>query len=83
MRIYVGNLSPEVTEDELRKTFQAFGQVSFVKISQDEINNTPAGSGMVGMAISLEGKAAIAGLHKNELRGRAITVNEAGAHSRQ
>ena len=83
MRIYVGNLSPDVTEDELRNAFRVFGQVSFVKISQDLTQDALTSFGLVGMVVKLEAKAAIAGLHMSKLKGRAITVNEAGVHSRQ
>lgn len=82
MRIYVGNLSLDVTEGELRTAFQVFGKVSFVKISQDATNSTPMNFGLVGMAVPLEAKAAIAGLHMNKMKGRVLTVNEAGVHAR-
>jgi RNA recognition motif-containing protein len=83
MRIYIGNLSSDVTEDELRKVFQAFGQVSFVKISMDLTNNTPINFGLVGMAVPREAKAAIAGLHGKELKGTVPAISEAGVHPRQ
>jgi RNA recognition motif-containing protein len=82
LRIYVENLHPEVTEEELRKTFQAFGKVTFVKINPDVTQEIPANSGMVGMDARPEARAAIAGLHMNEMKGRVVTVREAGVHSR-
>jgi RNA recognition motif-containing protein len=82
MRIYTVNLAPAVTEDELREAFRVFGQVSFVKITQEQVQDALVCSGMVGMPIRLEAKAAIAGLHGKVLKGNVITVNEVGVRSR-
>ena len=78
MRIYAANLAPSVTEDDLRAAFAAFGQVTFVKIQQDPFNDVPPSSGMVGMPSKLEAKAAIAGLNGKNLKGKPLSVNEAG-----
>lgn len=85
MRIFARDLAPDVTEDDLREAFRGFGQVSFVKINKDEWLDAPEReySAMIGMPITMEAKAAIAGLHGKKLKGKSITVNEAGvrAHS--
>jgi len=77
MNIFAGNLSQDVTEDDLRKAFRAFGQVSFVNIVRDRFDKNSAGFGFLEMPMLTEAKAAIAGLHATELKGRALTVKEA------
>ena len=77
MNIYAGNLSREVTESDLREAFRAFGEVSFVNIVRNRLNNTSAGFGFLEMPVQLEAEAAIAGLHTKELKGQPLTVNEA------
>ena len=77
MRLYVGNLSRDVTDDELREAFQAFGQVTEVTIVKDRFNGVSKGFGFVEMPLEAEAKNAIAGLHKKEMKGRSLDVNEA------
>jgi len=81
MNIYVGNLSPEVTEEELRKAFQAFGQVASVNIIKDRYSGQPRGFGFVEMPTKAEAQAAITGLTGKELKGQALSVNEARPRS--
>jgi len=75
--IYVGNLSYEATEDDLRSAFQAFGEVSSVAIIMDKMTGRSRGFGFVEMPEKTQAEAAISGLNLQEVRGRAITVNEA------
>ena len=77
MNIFAGNLAREVTEDDLRQMFRAFGQVSFVNIVRNRVNNTSAGFGFIDMPVQLEAEAAITALHLKELKGQPLTVNEA------
>ncbi len=77
MNIYVGNLSHEATEQELREAFEAFGQVTSVKIITDKFSGVSRGFGFVEMSTKAEAQSAIAGLNGKELKGRALTVNEA------
>ena len=77
MKIYVGNLPPEVTEQELREEFAAFGEVASVNIIKDKYSGRPRGFGFVEMAVVSEGQAAIAGLNGKALRDQALTVNAA------
>ncbi len=76
MNIYVGNLSPETTEDDLRQTFEAFGQVISVKILKDRVTGESNGFGFVGMEVSDEGQTAISELNDKNLKGNAIKVEE-------
>ena len=77
MKIYVGSLSYEVTEEDLRQEFGAFGEVTSVNIITDKISGRPKGFGFVEMARKSEGEAAIAGLNGKELKERTIVVSEA------
>ena len=77
MNIFAGNLAQDVTEDDLRKVFRAFGQVSFVNIVRDRFNKTSAGFGVLEMPLLSEAEAAIAGLHTTQLKGKPMTVKEA------
>lgn len=81
MNIYVGNLSYEVTQEELQKTFDAFGQVESVKIIKDNYSGRSKGFGFVGMPDSASAQSAIAGLDGKALKGRTIKVNEARART--
>jgi len=79
MNIYVGNLSLETTEDELRKEFTEFGEVVSVTIMDDKYigSGQPRGYGYVEMASKSEGTTAIANLEGKRLRDRVVNVVEA------
>jgi len=79
MNIYVGNLSLETTEDELRREFAEFGEVISVTIMNDTHigSGQPRGYGYVEMALKSEGVAAIAGLEGKQLRDRVVNIVEA------
>jgi RNA recognition motif-containing protein len=77
MNIYVGNLAWAVSDDELRRTFEAYGQVSSATVIKDKATGKSRGYGFVEMSDATEAQAAITALNGKELRGRAITVNEA------
>jgi len=77
MKIYVGNLSYNVTEEELRQALEAFGPVNSATIIKDKSTGQSKGFGFVEMAAEADGKSAIEGLNGKELKGRAIVVNEA------
>lgn len=77
MNIYVGNLSYQVSEEELQKAFEAYGQVESAKIIKDNYSGRSKGFGFVEMPVNEEAEAAIAGLNEKDLKGRAITVNKA------
>jgi RNA recognition motif-containing protein len=77
MNIYVGNLSFDVSEEDLQKTFEAFGQVMSANIVKDKYSGQPRGFGFVEMPDQNEARTAIANLNGKELHGRQINVNEA------
>ena len=77
MKIYVGNLSYEATEDELAAEFGAYGNVESVAIPADKYSGRPKGFAFVEMATKSEAEAAIAGLSGKMLKDRTIMVNEA------
>jgi len=77
MKIYVGNLSYDVTEEELQQEFLAYGEVTSVSILTDKFSGRPKGFGFVEMASKSEGEAAITGLNGKMLKERTIVVNEA------
>jgi len=77
MNIYVGNLSRQVSEDELRKAFEAFGEVTSTSIIKDKFSGESRGFGFVEMPTKEEALAAIAELNGKEMKGRVLKVNEA------
>jgi len=77
MNIYVGNLSYDVLGENLRQTFEAFGQVSSAMIVKDKYSGQPRGFGFVEMPDQAEAQAAIQNLNGKELLGRQMNVNEA------
>jgi RNA recognition motif-containing protein len=77
MNIYAGNLSREVTEDELRQAFEEFGQVEKATIIKDKYSGESKGFGFVEMPSKEEGQSAIDNLNGKELKGRTLNVNEA------
>ena len=77
MKIYVGNLSYQVTEEELRNEFTAFGAVNSASIVTDRYDNRPKGFAFVEMPTKSEAEAAIAGLNGKMLQDKALMVNEA------
>lgn len=81
MNIYVGNLAYDLTEDDLRQAFSAFGQVASASIVKDKFSGRSRGFGFVEMPVDAEAKAAIAGLNDKDLKGRALRANEARPRS--
>jgi RNA recognition motif-containing protein len=77
MKIYVGNLSFDVTEEELQAEFTPFGKVESVSIITDKYSGRPKGFAFVEMPSVAEGQAAIAGLNGKTLKDRTLTVNAA------
>jgi len=77
MNIFVGNLSPEVTEAELAELFKRFGDVKSVEASRALFTGTPKGYGFVEMPGKKHSLAAIAGLHGKDFAGRPLKVSEA------
>jgi RNA recognition motif-containing protein len=77
MNIYVGNLSYNMTEDELRDMFSEFGEVSSVNIISDKYSGQSKGFGFVEMPKQSEAEEAIKALNESSVKGRSIKVNQA------
>lgn len=77
MNIFVGNLSREVTAEDLRHAFEGFGQVASATIIKDKVSGQSRGFGFVEMPNKTEAHAATSGLNAKQLKGRPIAVNEA------
>jgi len=81
MNIYVGNLSYEVTEEDLKAAFEAHGNVESAKVIKDMYSGRSRGFGFVEMSVDTEGQSAIDELNGKELKGREIKVSEARPRS--
>jgi cold-inducible RNA-binding protein len=81
MKIYAGNLSFDVTEEELQAEFTAFGKVESVNIITDKYSGRSRGFAFIEMPSVSEGQAAIAGLNGKNLKDRTLTVNAARPRS--
>jgi RNA recognition motif-containing protein len=79
MKLYVGNLSFDTTENDLQDLFTPFGDVREVALIQDKMTNRSRGFGFVTMGNAQSAEAAIAALHEKSFAGRNLTVNEARA----
>ena len=77
MNVYVGNLSYDLSEDDLKTAFEEHGEVSSAKIIFDRYSGRSKGFGFVEMSSDDEAKAAIEALSGKELGGRTMVVNEA------
>ena len=77
MNIYVGNISFDAYEDDLRKAFEAFGTVDSVTIITDRYTGRSKGFGFVEMSNDEEARAAIEGMNGKDVQGRSLNVNEA------
>jgi len=77
MKIYVGNLSYDVTEDELRQEFSSFGEVTSVSIPTDRYSGRPRGFAFVEMPSRSEAELAIKSLNGKIIRERTLQVSEA------
>jgi RNA recognition motif-containing protein len=76
MKMFVGNLSYDVTEDEIAAEFGTYGKVDSVAIPADKISGRPRGFAFVEMSNKTEAEAAIAGLNGKTFKDRSIVVNE-------
>ena len=77
MNIYVGNLSYEVTEEDLKLAFEPYGKVDSANIIKDKYSGQSKGFGFVEMPSKAEAQSAIDGLNGTELKGKTLNVNEA------
>ncbi len=77
MDLYVGNLLFDVTENELKELFEPFGQVTEIRLIMDKFSGKSKGFGFIEMPSKDEAQKAIAELNGKDIKGRAMTVNEA------
>ncbi len=77
MNIYIGNLSFDTTEEDLRKAFEGYGEVSKANVITDKFSGKSRGFGFVEMPSKGEAEAAMTGLNGQELNGQTLNVNEA------
>jgi RNA recognition motif-containing protein len=82
MNIYVGNLSYEATEENLKEAFDVFGEVNSVKVIKDNYTGRSKGFGFVEMPTKAEAQSAIEGLNGKDLKGRSLNVSEARPRSK-
>lgn len=79
MKLYVGNLSFQSTQEDIRALFEPYGQVTDVAIIQDRETGRSRGFGFVTLGSASEGEAAINALHGKPFEGRNLIINEARA----
>ncbi len=77
MNIYVGNLSWQMTDEDLRTLFEQYGSVTSAKIVKDKVSGRSKGFGFVEMPDDTEAQNALSSLYDSEVLGRKIIVNEA------
>jgi len=83
MNIFVGNLSPGITEDDLQQAFEAFGKIASVTVIKDKFSGESRGFGFVEMPDKAEAQSAIDGLNGKDLKGQTLNVNEARPRSEE
>ena len=83
VEIYVGNLSYDMNDAQLRKEFERYGSVKSARVIENRFNHKSKGFGFVEMPNRPEAEAAITGLHDKDLLGRKLRVNEAKNKSRE
>ena len=77
MNIYVGNLTFDVKEDDLKEAFKQFGEISEVRLIMDKYSGKSKGFGFIEMPSKAEAEKAIEEMNGKEFMGRALNVNEA------
>ena len=77
MNIYVGNLSFDATEGQLKELFAQFGQVTEVRLIMDKFSGKSKGFGFIEMPSKEEAEKAIEGLNGKDIKGRTMAANEA------
>ncbi len=83
MNIFVGNLSPEVTDNDLEEAFSKYGKVKSAKVIRDLFSQVSKGFGFVEMYSKNEGLKAIEGLNTTDIKGKNVVINEARPQSKR
>ncbi len=81
MNIYIGNLSSDVTEDDLRQAFEPFGEIASAAVIKDKFSGESRGFGFVEMPAKADALSAIENLNGKEVKGQPLIVNEARPRS--
>jgi len=76
MNIYIGNLGPKASENDLRKAFEPHGRVTSVNLIKDKFNGNPLGFGFVEMPGSKQAQQAVEALNRTKIKGRTVIVSE-------
>ena len=76
-KLFIGNLSYNVTEDELRDVFSQYGEITDLKVITDRMSGRSKGIAFITFATEEAAQAAIEGMHNQEIDGRAVIVNVA------
>ena len=77
MNIYVGNLTFDVSEDDLREAFKQFGEIAEIRLIMDKYSGKSKGFGFIEMPSKAEAEKAIEEMNGKDFKGRALNVNEA------
>jgi RNA recognition motif-containing protein len=77
MNLYLGNLSRDVTEADLRELFQPFGKIDSLKVIKDKFSGVSKGFGFIEMPVKEEAEAAIKALHRQPFKGQSMDITEA------
>lgn len=80
MEIYIGNLSKKVSKEDLKNTFEKYGQIATIKFKKDLFSGEPKGYAFITMTVQSEAEKAIEKLDGKKLKGQEITVKEARSH---
>ncbi len=83
IELYVGNLSYDISEADLKKTFGAYGDVLSVRIIKNKFNDRSKGYGFIEMAVQSGADKAVKAMHGKDIMGRKLVVNEARSRSRE
>ncbi len=77
MNLYLGNLSRDVTEADLRQLFEPFGKIDKVSVIKDKFSGVSKGFGFIEMPVKEEAEAAIKALHRQPFKGQSMDISEA------
>jgi RNA recognition motif-containing protein len=77
MNLFIGNISRDVTENDLRELFEPFGKVDSVRVVKDKSSGVSKGFAFVEMSAKAEAEAAIAALYRKPFKGQSIDITEA------
>ncbi len=77
MNLYLGNLSRDVTEADLRQLFEPFGKIDSISVIKDKFSGVSKGFGFIEMPVKEEAEAAIKALHRQPFKGQSMDITEA------